>query len=242
MYFCCALAATGPLRLAAAFQAAGAPFLFRALAAGGAAFFFAYSIGRIRKRARTRRSRMHEQDSAAEEALRHAAQLQFDLFVSRDEATFPSYNAEARPGLLHTDEQCYAFSHTAELITAPKRSGFGKRRASGLKIVKGLRHNVGRTKWPKESTEAAEDSGSLFITTRRVVFDGRVEEVSVPVAKIREARVNRNSILLVIDNRAQPLVFRVAEKYRASLIAAAAYRMAHLAIAGKQARAARRPR
>lgn len=108
----------------------------------------------------------------------------FRLMGKIEEGVLPSVDV---PVLLQRGEVCH-FSGTAahhEIKTVTKRINYSGPTAS-IKIMKGVRWRVGSIAVQKVATDVMTqlDTGKLYITSKRVFFDGTNKNISISLGKI----------------------------------------------------------
>lgn len=61
------------------------------------------------------------------------------------------------------------------------------------------------------------------MTNQRFIFAGAKEVVTVPIEKVARIAVggNNDTVQVLVENREMPLIVRIAERFRAPVIAAA---------------------
>ena len=101
------------------------------------------------------------------------------------------------PILLQRGEICH-FSGVAahhEIKTLTKRINYSGPTAS-IKIMKGVRWRVGSISVQRVTTDVMTqlDTGNLYITSKRVLFDGTKKNVSIPLGKITNFTVFKDGL------------------------------------------------
>ncbi len=78
----------------------------------------------------------------------------------------------------------------------------------------------------KEQFETVADVGSVCVTNKRFIFAGTKEVTSVPITKIADVHLEGARVIVIVENRVNPMVVGITQPYWAPVIAAAAQRMA----------------
>jgi hypothetical protein len=179
-------------------------------------------------KARMARVQKRAEQEAAELALRTQAQNLFELFASGD-GTLPNVTNDVQGVILKGDETCCALSRNVQHIVSRTKTRYvGGSQGVSIRIMKGVRYHVGayRGHPVKEEFETIADVGSVYVTNKRFIFAGTKEVTSVPIAKIADVHLEGARVVVIVENRANPLVVGVTQPYWAPVIAAAAQRMA----------------
>jgi len=118
----------------------------------------------------------------------------FRLMAQIDDGVFPSVEV---PILLQRGEVCH-FSGAAahhEIKTVTKRINYSGPTAS-IKIMKGVRWRVGSIAAQRVTMDVMTllDTGNLYVTSKRVFFDGTKKNVSIPLAKITKFTVFKDGL------------------------------------------------
>lgn len=185
------------------------------------------------------RARVEEARRRADEALSAQAQNLFELFVSGDGRPLPNLTADVKGVILKGDETCYALSTSAQhIVTRNKTRYVGGSQGVSFRIVKGVRYHVsGYGGHPvTEQYEVVGDSGSVYVTNKRFIFAGSKEVTTISTTKIADVHLEGARVIVVAENRVNPLVVGIAQPYWAAVIGAAAHRAAQDASAPAAAR------
>ncbi|OFW28584.1 MAG: hypothetical protein A3H97_05075 [Acidobacteria bacterium RIFCSPLOWO2_02_FULL_65_29] len=118
----------------------------------------------------------------------------FRLMGQIEDGDLPSLDV---PILLQRGEVCHfsgAASHH-EIKTITKRINYSGPTAS-IKIMKGVRWRVGSIAVQKVTTDVMTqlDTGNLYVTSKRVFFDGTKKNVSIPLGKIIKFTVFKDGL------------------------------------------------
>jgi hypothetical protein len=178
------------------------------------------------RQARAQRKADREQ---AELALQTQAQNLFELFASGDGKPLPNLTNDVQGVILRGDEACCALSRNAQHIVSRTKTRYvGGSQGVSIRIMKGVRYHVGayRGHPVKEEFETVADVGSVYVTNKRFIFAGNKEVTSVPIAKIADVHLDGARVVVIVENKANPMVVGVTQPYWAPVIAAAAQRMA----------------
>ena|ERR1700726_1067181 len=179
-------------------------------------------------KARLGRAQKRAEQEAAELALRTQAQNLFELFASGD-GTLPNVTNDVQGVILKGGESCCALSRNAQHIVSRTKTRYvGGSQGVSIRITKGVRYHVGsyRGHPVKEEFETIADVGSVYVTNKRFIFAGTKEVTSVPIAKIADVHLEGARVVVIVENRVNPLVVGITQSYWAPVIAAAAQRMA----------------
>ena len=97
-----------------------------------------------------------------------------------------------------------------------------------IRIAKGIRYHVGayRGHPVTEEFEVVTDVGSVYVTNKRFVFAGTKEVTTVPVNKIADVHLEGARVMVIVENRANPMIVGITQPYWAPVIAAAVHRIA----------------
>ena len=180
---------------------------------------------RLRAEAAAQRKSQME---AAEQVRRNAAQSAFDLFVGEAEPlVFPRLHADARRIALQPGEDCCALTEAAEHVTTRKHAPVSREKRPALQLKRGVRYQISgdRGNPLADVSERVTDRGALYVTNRRIVFDGARETLNVPLEKILQVHLDGDRIILLVQHQLHPVIFHVSERYQAPVIAAASFRM-----------------
>lgn len=178
--------------------------------------------------ARKVRAQRKAEREAAELALQTQAQNLFELFASGD-GTLPNVTNDVQGVILRGGETCCALSRNAQhIISRTKTRYVGGSQGVSIRIMKGVRYHVGayRGHPVTEQFETVADVGSVYVTNKRFIFAGNKEVVSVPIAKIADVHLEGARVVVIVENRVNPMVVGITQPYWAPVIAAAAQRMA----------------
>lgn len=118
----------------------------------------------------------------------------FRLMAEIEAGHLPSISV---PILLQRGETCH-FSGGAshhEIKTLTKRINYSGPTAS-IKIVKGLRWRVGSISVHRVTTDVMTqlDTGTLYVTSKRLFFDGAKKNVSIPLGKVSNFTVFKDGL------------------------------------------------
>jgi hypothetical protein len=225
-----------PARVDAAPSASGT---FVLLGVAGALAVLVFLVVLVRKqfgKARTERERLVAEYAADDEVKRQAALKEFEALSQwSDQRNWPNLNREATGVILGESEKCVALSRGVQHIQLRKSTHYEGRSAGvSFRIMKGVSIRSGRFAGRPVTTVSTEvaDAGTILVTDKRVVFAGGHEVVEVPLRKLADVRSTVGTLQLLVANRANPLEFKLAEAYRAPVIAAAVKLMAGVAQAG----------
>jgi len=177
---------------------------------------------------RMARAQQKAEREAAELAIRTQAQTLFELFASGD-GTLPNVTTDVQGVILKGGETCCALSRNAQHIVSKTKTRYvGGSQGVSIRIMKGVRYHVGsyRGHPVKEEFEIIADVGSIYVTNKRFIFAGTKEVTSVPIAKIADVHLEGARVIVIVENKANPLIVGVTQPYWAPVIAAAAQRMA----------------
>jgi len=172
----------------------------------------------------------------ADDESKARAQVAFDLFVSGDDRPLPDFNSDVQGVILKGDEICRALSRNAKHIVSRKKTHYvGGSQGVSIRIAKGVRYHVGgfRGQPVTEEFEVVADLGSVYVTNKRFIFAGSKEVTSVPISKIGDVHLDGARVVVIIENRVNPVVIGITEPYWSPVIAAATHRMAQLASESK---------
>jgi tellurite resistance protein len=118
----------------------------------------------------------------------------FRLMGQIEDGVFPSIDV---PILLHRGEVCHFLAVAAhhEIKTVTKRINYSGPTAS-IKIMKGVRWRAGSIAIEKVTADVMIqlDTGILYITSKRVFFDGTKKNVSIPLGKITNFTVFKDGL------------------------------------------------
>jgi hypothetical protein len=179
-------------------------------------------------KARMARAQRRAEREAAELALRTQAQQLFELFASGN-GTLPNVTNDVQGVILKGGETCCALSRNAQHIVSRTKTRYvGGSQGVSIRIMKGVRYHVGayRGHPVKEEFETIADVGSIYVTNKRFIFAGTKEVTSVPITKIADVHLEGARVIVIVENRVNPLIVGVTQPYWAPVIAAAAQRMA----------------
>jgi len=191
--------------------------------------YFSPGARKARAERTAERRRAEEARQRADEVLRSHAQDLFELFVSDTARPLPNLTTDVQGVILKTDESCCALSSNAQhIVTRNKTRYVGASQGVSIRIAKGVRYHVSgyRGHPVTEQYEAVEDSGSVYVTNKRFIFAGSKEVTTVPVAKIADVHLEGARVVVVVENRVNPLVVGITQPYWAPVIAAATHRAA----------------
>jgi hypothetical protein len=169
---------------------------------------------RARKAAMRREAEIERQ--RAEEAMIAQSQALFDLFVSNDGRPLPELTQDVQGVILKGDETCCAMSKGAQHIVSRKKTRYvGGSHGVSIRIAKGVRYHVGayRGHPVTEEHEVVADSGSVYVTSKRFIFAGNKEVTSVPVPKIADVHLDGAKIVVIVENRVNPLIVGITQPY-----------------------------
>lgn len=169
--------------------------------------------------------------AAAEQSRRTAAQASFDRFVAAaDEALTPLPALPRRHLALAAGEQCFAWAESAAHVTTRKPLPVSHANRPIVRIDAGLRYEIdaGPRNPLADHTERISDRGALGVTNRRIVFDGAREMLNIPLEKILQVHLDGNRIILLVQQQFHPVIFYVADRYQAPVVAAAIFRLARV--------------
>jgi len=87
-----------------------------------------------------------------------------------------------------------------------RREYVGGSRGVSIRLAKGLYYRVGghRGRVVSERAIVPVDEGELVITSRRVVFNGRMRTLSVPYGKLVDVHAYRDAVVLARANKKKP--------------------------------------
>jgi hypothetical protein len=191
--------------------------------------YFSPGARKARAERAAERRRAEEARQRADEALRSHAQDLFELFVSDTTKPLPNLTTDVQGVILKADESCCALSANAQhIVTRNKTRYVGGSQGVSIRIAKGVRYHVsGYRGHPiTEQYEAVADSGSVYVTNKRFIFAGSKEVTTVPVSKIADVHLEGARVVVVVENRVNPLVVGITQPYWAPVIAAATHRAA----------------
>jgi hypothetical protein len=209
------------------------------LIAGILGLYFSPGARKARAERAAERQRAEEARQRADEALRTHAQGLFELFVSDDARPLPNLTTDVQGVILKGDETCCALSANAQhIVTRNKTRYVGASQGVSIRIAKGVRYHVsGYSGHPvTEQYETVSDSGSVYVTNKRFIFAGSKEVTTVPAAKIADVHLEGARVVVVVENRVNPLVVGITQAYWAPVIAAATHRAAQNASAATAAK------
>jgi type II secretory pathway pseudopilin PulG len=187
-------------------------------------------------KARRERALKAAQQRQALAALEAQAQAQFDVFVAADEKNLPDLTSEVQGVILKGDEVCYALSANAHHIVSKTKTHYvGGSQGVSFRVAKGVRYHVGgyRGHPVTEQFEVVADSGTVYVTSKRLIFAGTKEVTTVPVPKIADVHIEGARVVIIVENRVNPLVVGITQPFWAPVIAAAAHCSAQLFSAQK---------
>jgi hypothetical protein len=190
------------------------------------------------RRARVQKAAERQQ---ADEALRTQAQELFELFVSDDSRPLPNLTDEVEGVILKGDETCYALSRGAQHIVSRTKTHYvGGTQGVSIRIAKGVRYHIGgfSGRPVTEQFEAVADSGSVYVTNKRFIFAGSKEVTTVLATKIADVHLDGAKVIVIVENRVNPMVVGITQPYWAAVIAAAAHRAGQQASGPKMASSA----
>ena len=185
------------------------------------------------------RQRAEEARQRADAALRAHAQDLFELFVSDDARPLPNLTTDVQSVILKGDESCCALSANAQhIVTRNKTRYVGGSQGVSIRIARGVRYHVSGYKGHPvtEQYEAVADSGSVYVTNKRFIFAGSKEVTTVPTTKIADVHLEGARVVVVVENRVNPLIVGITQPYWAPVIAAATHRAAQNASAAAAAK------
>jgi hypothetical protein len=209
------------------------------VALAGVLIFLYFSPAARSAQALKASERQQAQEALAAEAQALAARAQslFDLFVSGDDdRPLPNLTSEAQGVILKRDEVCYALSKDAQHIVSRKKTRYvGGSHGVSFRLAKGVHYHVGahRGHPVTEEHEVVSDTGSVYVTNKRFIFAGSKEVTSVPVPKIADVHLDGARVIVIVENRVNPIVVGITQPYWAPVIAAATQRMAQRACGTK---------
>lgn len=207
------------------------------------ALYFSPGARRARAQRVLQRKQAEEARRQAEEALRMRAQELYDLFVSGDERPLPNLTQDVEGVILRGDETCYALSRNAQHIVSRTKTRYvGGSQGVSIRIVKGVRYHVGgfRGRPVTEEFEVVADEGAVYVTNKRFIFAGSKEVSTVAAAKIADVHLDGARVIVIVENRATPLIVGITQPYWAPVIAASTQRAAQEASASKSSSRATR--
>jgi len=193
------------------------------------ALYFSPGARKARAERAAERQRAEEARQRADEALRAHAQSLFELFVSNDARPLPNLTTDVQGVILKGDETCCALSTNAQhIVTRNKTRYVGVSQGVSIRIAKGVRYHVSgyRGHPVTEQYETVSDLGSVYVTNKRFIFAGSKEVTTVPAAKIADVHLEGARVVVVVENRVNPLVVGITQPYWAPVIAAATHRTA----------------
>ncbi len=179
-------------------------------------------------KARLARAQKQAEREAAELALRTQAQNLFELFSSGD-GTVPNVTSDVQGVILKGGETCCALSRNAQHIVSRTKTRYvGGSQGVSIRMMKGVRYHVGsyRGHPVKEEFETIADVGAVYVTNKRFIFAGTKEVTSVPIAKIADVHLEGARVVVIVENKVNPMIVGITQPYWAPVIAAAAQRMA----------------
>jgi len=165
----------------------------------------------------------------AEDVLRNQAQQLFELFVSGDSGPLPNLTSDVQGVILRGDETCCALSRNAQHIVARSKTHYvGGSHGVSIRIAKGVRYHVGtfRGHPVTEQSEVVADVGSVYVTNKRFIFAGSKEVTTVATTKIADVHLDGARVVVIVENKANPMVVGITQPYWAPVIAAAVHRTA----------------
>src|SRR5713226_2955937 len=188
----------------------------------------------IRKRMREIANDRREVENSARQLRYDSAQREAAFFESLSTAkVLPNLNNQIRAVVLEPEETCVLISENAQHIVTRERTQFVGRTASvSFKVSKRVRVRTGGFKGEPIKTTFSEvgDTGALYLTDHRFIFVGTNEVVAIPLLKIASVRDDSNTIEVIQENRAKPLLIRIAEEFRAPVVASATLAMTKRAV------------
>jgi hypothetical protein len=129
-----------------------------------------------------------------DDELTAALVVKFRLMGQIEDGNLPKLDV---PVLLQRGELCHFVGAAAhhEIKTVTKRVNYSGPTAS-IKIMKGVRWRVGSISVERVTTEVMTmlDTGNLYITSKRVFFDGTKKNISIPLGKITHFTVFKNGV------------------------------------------------
>lgn len=118
----------------------------------------------------------------------------FRLLGQIEDGDLPSVDV---PILLQRGEVCHFSGEAArhEIKTVTKRINYGGPTGS-IKIMKGVRWRVGSIAVQRVTTDVMTqlDTGTLYVTSKRVFFDGTKKNISIPFGKITKFTVFKDGL------------------------------------------------
>jgi uncharacterized membrane protein len=145
----------------------------------------------------------------------------------------PSLNHQVGTVILEPGETCVLISQNAQHIVIREKTQYvGGTAGVSFKVSKRIRVRAGGFKGEPVKTSHSEvgDTGTLYLTDHRFIFAGSNEVVTVPLSKIASVRDDSGTVEVIQENRAKPLLIRIAEEFRASAIVAATLAMTQRAV------------
>lgn len=123
----------------------------------------------------------------------------FPLLARIENGQIPEIPA---PILLQRSEQCFAQfpSRLHEKRSVTKRVGYSGPSGS-IRIMKGLRWRYGYVNVHRVTTEELRqiDTGTLYVTNKRLLFNGQSKNVSVPLKKVIQFTLYRDGVQIEKD-------------------------------------------
>lgn len=197
---------------------------------------FSPSARRARAEKAAERRRAEQARQRADEELRNQAQSLYELFVSDDGRPLPNLTRDVQGMILKSDEICCALSNNAQhIVTRSKTHYVGRSQGVSIRIAKGVRYHVGGYKGRPvtEQYETVSDSGSVYVTNKRFIFSGTKEVTTVPAAKIADVHLDGARVVVIVENRVNPVIVGITQPYWAPVIAAAVHLTAQSASGSK---------
>lgn len=113
--------------------------------------------------------------------------------------------------ILQKNELCH-YEITADLIEEKSRTRYiGGSQGVSIRIMKGVSYRVGGFKGDRivDTFNAVTDSGSLYVTNKRVIFAGNKKNVTYPINKIVNIKRFSDAIQFQKENESKPKYFAV---------------------------------
>jgi hypothetical protein len=191
----------------------------------------------IRKRMREIDNERKQTQNAARQLARDSAQKELALFESSSKlAELPDLNDQVQSVVLEPAETCVLVSRNAQhIVTHEKTQYVGQTAGISVKISKRVRVRTGGFRGEPIKTLYTEvgDTGTLYLTDRRFMFAGHNEVVTVPLSKIASVRDDADTVEVLQENHARPVLIKISEEFRPPVITAATLAMAGRALSRK---------
>ena len=122
--------------------------------------------------------------------------------------------------ILKNEEVCHIFS-LADLIEGKSKTHFiGVSQGISIRIAKGISYRAGafEGKPVTENYQSKTDSGILYITNKRIIFNGAKKNISYALDKIIKYTIYKDGIQFIQENETNPKFFEISNVFSIELI------------------------